>query len=131
MIYLRAVGDDNKRGSDPAHDFHSVPRTRLFSLPLVASRYLALMGCEGGEDFSLLASRHFGPVKGAPEHGRDLVKFRRRDFEVTMRILKAQWSASRFCWREFGWPARDLADPPCSHELEARQPAQVVPVPVP
>ena len=48
------------------------------------------MRCEGGEDFFLLAARHFGEVKGAPKLGRDLVEFVWRDLEVTMRLLKAQ-----------------------------------------
>jgi hypothetical protein len=41
----------------------------------VARRDLVLVRREGTEDFSLLARRHFEGVKGAPELGRDLVKF--------------------------------------------------------
>ena len=48
-----------------------------------------------------------------------------------MRLLKAQMSLTRLCWREFERPARDLADPQGSHELEARQPVQVLRVPFP
>jgi len=58
------------------------------------------MRCEGGEDFSLFTRRHFAKVKGAPELGRHLVKFFWRDLEVTMRLLKAQMSFTRLCWRE-------------------------------
>ena len=86
---------------------------------------------EGREDFSLFTRRHLGPVKGASQLGRDLVEFRGRDLEVTMRILKSQGGTSRFCRREFERPARDLADPQGSHELETRQSAQVIPVPIP
>src|SRR5687768_14959583 len=48
-----------------------------------------------------------------------------------MRVLKAQWRTPWFCCREFERPARDLTNPKGPLELEARQPAQVVPVPVP
>ena len=41
----------------------------------IASRYLVLVSCEGGEDFFLLAPRHFDEVKGAPKLSRDLVEF--------------------------------------------------------
>src|ERR1044072_1763800 len=51
--------------------------------------------------------------------------------QVTMRLLKAQMSFTRLCWREFERPARDLADQEVSHELEAGQPVQVVRVPFP
>ena len=59
------------------------------SLSVVASRYLVLMRCEGGEDFSLLTRRHFGEVKAAPQLGRHLVEFFWRDLEGTMRLHKA------------------------------------------
>jgi hypothetical protein len=51
----------------------------------MSSRYLVLVSCKGGEDFFLLALRHFNDVKGAPKLGRDLVEFVWRDPEVTMR----------------------------------------------
>ena len=79
------------------------------------------MRCEGGEDFSFLTRRHFGEVKAASQLGGDLVKFRWRDPEVTMRLLKSQMSFTRFCCRKFERAARDFADPQGSHELEARQ----------
>ena len=56
------------------------------------------MRCEGGEDFSLLTLRHFGEVKAASQLGCNLVEFFWRDMEVTMRLLKTQFSLSRFCW---------------------------------
>ena len=86
---------------------------------------------EGGEDFSLLTRRHFGEVKAAPQLGRHLVEFCRRDLELKMRALKAQMSFTRLCWREFEGPARNLADPQGPLELEARQPVQVLRVPFP
>lgn len=89
------------------------------------------MRCEGGEDFALLTRRHFGEVKAAPQLGRHLVEFFWRNLEGTMRLLKAQMSFTRLCWREFERPACDLADPKGSHELESGQPAQVLPVPFP
>ena len=48
-----------------------------------------------------------------------------------MCLLKAQMSFTRLCWREFERSTRDLADPQGSHELEARQPVQVLRVPFP
>ncbi len=81
------------------------------SLRLVACRYLLLMRCEGGEDFSLLPRRHFGEVKAAPQLGRYLVEFFWRDLEATMCLFKAQMSFPRLCWREFERPARDFTDP--------------------
>src|SRR4029434_247357 len=86
---------------------------------------------ESGEDFSLLTRRHFGEVETAPQFGRHLVKFLWRDLEITMRLLKAQMSFARLCRREFERPSRDLAYPQGSHELEPRQPLQVLRVPVP
>src|SRR6185503_3566857 len=101
------------------------------SLRLVAGRYLFFVRCEGGEDFTLLTRRHFGEVKAAPQFGRYLVEFFRRDPELAMRVLKAQMGFAPFCRREFEGPSRNLADPQGSHELEARQPAQVLRVPFP
>jgi hypothetical protein len=48
-----------------------------------------------------------------------------------MRLLKAQMSFTRLCWREFERPACDFADPKGSHELESGQPVQVARVPFP
>src|SRR5450631_4669028 len=48
-----------------------------------------------------------------------------------MRLLKTQMSFTRLCWREFERPSRDLAHPQGSHELESRQPVQVLRVPFP
>src|SRR4029450_7255541 len=96
-----------------------------------ASGYLLFMRREGDEDFSLLALRDFGKVKAAPQLGRYLVEFFWRDLEVTMRLLKAQMRFTRLGRAEFERPARDLADPQGSHELEARQPIQVLRVPFP
>ena len=39
-----------------------------------ASRDLVLVSCEGGEDFFLLAPRHFDEVKRAPKLGRDFIE---------------------------------------------------------
>src|SRR5687768_6201799 len=58
-----------------------------------ASRNLALVSCEGGEDFFLLASRHLDEVQRAPEFRSDLVEFLWRDTEVPMRLLETD---SRF-----------------------------------
>src|SRR5437773_11475496 len=48
-----------------------------------------------------------------------------------MRLLKAELSFTRPCRRVFERPARDGADPQGSHELETRQPVQVLRVPFP
>src|SRR4030095_1442567 len=48
-----------------------------------------------------------------------------------MRLLKAQMSFTRLCWREFVRPTRNLANPQGSHELEARQSVQILRVPFP
>jgi hypothetical protein len=71
-----------------------------------ASCHLALVSCEGGEDFFLLASRHFDEVQRAAEFRSDLVKFLWRDTEVPMRLLEvtpithAPNDATAGPWRE-------------------------------
>ena len=86
-------------------------RKPAISLHFVTSRYFFLMRRESGEDFSLLARRHFGEVKAAPQLGRYLVEFCWRDFEIAMRVLKAQMSFTWLRCREFERPAGDFADP--------------------
>ena len=41
----------------------------------ITRRYLVLVSCESGEDFSLLARRDFDEVKSASKFSRDLVEF--------------------------------------------------------
>src|SRR5688572_24850653 len=48
-----------------------------------------------------------------------------------MRLFEAQMSATRLCCRKLERSTRDLADPQGSHELEARQPAEILRVPFP
>jgi hypothetical protein len=50
-----------------------------------ASGNLAFVGCEGGEDFFLLASRHFDEVQRAAEFRSDLVEFLWGDSEDSRR----------------------------------------------
>jgi hypothetical protein len=86
-----------------------------------ASRNLAFVRCEGGEDFFLLASRHFDEVQRTAEFRSDLVKFLWRDTEIPMRLLETDRSFSRLGRRVWERPAGDGTNPKRSHELEARQ----------
>jgi hypothetical protein len=96
-----------------------------------ASRDLAFVSCEGGEDFFLLASRHFDEVQRAAEFRRDLVKFLWRDSEVPMRLLETDRSFSGPGRRVWERPAGDGTNPKRSHELEARQPVEPLSMPLP
>ena len=54
------------------------------------------------------AAGKFGEVEAVPQLGRDLVEFFWRDFEVTMRLLKAQFAPESVAFDGLWQMARQL-----------------------
>ena len=96
-----------------------------------ASGDFVFVGGEGFQDFVLLFFRHLEEVQRPSEFRRDLIEFRRGDIEVAMGLLKAERRSTWLGGRELEGAARNFADPQRAHELEARQPSQVLGVPFP
>ena len=97
----------------------------------VASSDLVLVGGEGCQDFVLLALRNLDEVQGSSEFCCDLIEFCGGDAEAPMGFLKAERCRAGLGGRVLEGPARNVAHPQRSHELEARQPAQVIGMPFP
>ena len=88
------------------------------------------MGRECSQDFVFLALGHLDEVEGAPQLGRNFIEFIGRDPKFAMSFLQAERSAPGSCGCKLEGSTRNVADPQGAHEFQARQPAQVVRVPL-
>jgi hypothetical protein len=73
--------------------------------------------------------RNLEKCKRAPELGCNFIELGGRSFEATVGKFQAQRRTTGFRRGILEGSARNIADPKCSHELEAREPFQAVRVP--
>ena len=89
------------------------------------------MGGEGCQDLGLLALGDLDEIQGPSELGCDFIKLCRGDSEFPVGLFKTEWRRAGLSGRKLERPARNVADPQRSHELEAGQSFQILGMPFP
>jgi hypothetical protein len=91
--------------------------------------HLALVRRKRSEDFALLALWHLDGVECAAKLSGDFIELIGRNVELAMSLLQAERRAPGSRRGKSEGSTGNVADPQGAHELEARQPAEIVRVP--
>ena len=102
---------------------------RTEALLRVALSHLALVCGKRSQNLPFLLLGHVEVVERSPKLSRDFVEDGGRDLQRPMGFFQAERSTARFRACIALGAARNVADPECAHELEARKPAQIVGAP--